>query len=40
MCTKYWSENMKGGDHLGDLGIILKWTGLNCFRTGSSGVLL
>jgi hypothetical protein len=27
---KFWSENLKGGDYLGDLGmderIILKWT--------------
>jgi len=39
MHTKYWLENIKG-DHLEDVRIILKWTGLNWFRTGFSSWLL
>jgi hypothetical protein len=50
MHTKFWSENLKGKDHLEELGVdrkvVLKWilgkvwTGCIYLRLGTSGGLL
>jgi hypothetical protein len=52
VCTQFWSENLKGIEHLGDLDvdgrIILKWLlnvgmiwiGFVWLRVGINGVLL
>jgi len=41
MCTKFWSENLKGGDNLGDLGVdVTVWTEFMSLRIGPSDGLL
>jgi hypothetical protein len=36
-CRKFWSLNLKGRHHMGDLGMILKWIWDNRVRNGGLG---